>query len=78
MSDYRKIMAQWKDWRIEEGNQELNEDSYHVNQLNNAEKNHDWAYKMRVKFFGEKNSSNFLNISKNTFEAIKKILKKEK
>jgi len=25
MSDYRKIMAQWKDWRIEEGKQELTE-----------------------------------------------------
>ena len=25
MSDYRKIMEQWKDWRIEEGKQELTE-----------------------------------------------------
>ncbi len=25
MSDYRKIMEQWKDWRIEEGKQQLNE-----------------------------------------------------
>ena len=25
MSDYRRIMEQWKDWRIEEGKQQLNE-----------------------------------------------------
>ena len=25
MSDYRRIMEQWKDWRIEEGKQELTE-----------------------------------------------------
>ena len=25
MSNYRKIMAQWKDWRIEEGKQEIKE-----------------------------------------------------
>lgn len=50
---------------------------YITQQLERAEKNHNTAYKMRVKFYGTEGESNFLVVSKEGYKKIKKIMESE-
>ena len=52
-------------------------ESYIEGQMYKAEEGHNWkANKMKMKFFGDKNDSNFLSISEETFDAILKAINK--
>jgi len=53
----------------------LKEGSYEQSEIEAAEKDHDWTYKMGIKFFGSKNNSKNLQLDKKQFNEIKRILK---
>lgn len=63
--------------RVLVGRTELKEGSYEVNELNHAEKDHDWEFAINAQFIGTSNRSKSLSISKVQFDAIKKILKSD-
>lgn len=48
---------------------------YEINQIEEAEREHDWTYKMTVRFSGSSHNSNHLSITKEQLEKIKEILK---
>ena len=48
--------------------------NYRKIQIEKATKNHDFKYNIKIKFFGLKNNSNFLDISLKELNQIKKIL----
>jgi len=48
--------------------------NYAKQEMETAEKGHDWQYTMLVKFTGTENSSNHLSLDKETYEKIKTII----
>lgn len=48
--------------------------SYEKDEIERVEKDHDWTYRMGIKFFGSKNSSKTMRMSQEQFEEIKRIL----
>lgn len=48
--------------------------NYVKQEMETAEKGHDWKYKMLIKFLGAANESNYLSIDGKTFEKIKTII----
>lgn len=48
--------------------------NYIQSQLEKAEQDHDWTYKMGVKFYGTKGQSKVIGLDQGLFDAIKKLL----
>jgi len=51
--------------------------NYNLNQIAKAEKDHNPKYKMKIKISGEKNSTNWMDISQLQLEEIKNIFRGE-
>jgi len=52
-------------------------ENYKIKQIERAEEEHDWTYKMSVVFSGTKNKSNYLSITKEQLKRIKEVLEDE-
>ncbi len=57
--------------------QDMMKNKYIREQIERAEKNHNKAYKIKIKFYGTHDDSNFLVVSEKGFKKIKSIMLKE-
>lgn len=48
---------------------------YQINEIETAEKNHDWNFDLIIQFKGTKNDSRNFNITKEQLKKIKDVLK---
>lgn len=79
---YTDMSFKWLDFRLQDlTEKKVNEDSYHSGAVDKFIKDNEEYSEMslpRLKLFGDKNNTKFLNVSYDALRQISKILKKMK
>lgn len=79
---YTDMSFKWQDFRLQDLTEEkINEDSYHSGAVDKFIKDNEEYSEMslpRLKLFGDKNDTKFLNVTYDALRQISKILKKMK